>query len=812
MSADSRTILYGEILKLVCENKKEYYDDLIQDKGWEFFYHLSLLRTAVLNWYDFSKDGNVLEVGSGCGAVTGLLCDKFQRVDAVEKSPVCTEILKSRFSHRKNLNIFTERIENFVSEVKYDYIVAVDFVEDFEGDLETLIIRLRELLTKEGVLLISSRNKYGLKYLCGALDENIKVPFDTINGYTKYYSKTDMEKYLSHSNFSKIKFYYPLPDHIFSQAVYTDGYLPVGSIRDRVVSYYPNHSTLIMLEDNLYDEIVNTGTLPFFSNSYLAECSIGEISDTLYAALSTDRGREHGFATIIYKGGIVKKVPLHENGIASIARMVDNLQSLKKRGVRVVGQEIVNNAIVMPYIKKPTLVNYLKEIVYEDQEEFLKTFDQLYGDILMSSERVEPDGRMLEYWGVDKEVLGPVLSRAYIDMIPYNCFYDRADFVYYDQEFVRENFPAKYVLFRALRYSYFYIQEAEKAVPLKKMKDRYQLNELWSKFERVEAEFVEENRNYDLLKQFYQWANVDRNEIRDRCKGLLISQTGEEPQETSKDIEQSEELFDRARLAEIQETQMRLLEEFDLICKKNHLKYCAIYGTLLGAVRHQGFIPWDDDIDLAMPREHYDRLIKVASEYVSTPYYFLALEEDSPDFFGGYAKFCIGGMSAEENERIAIDIFPLDQFPDNLSKAERQYRSIRICQRLIWAKIYPDKLGRLQNVGPEKVSIYFWLSKMLSLRYLYGRLEKLFKACKRSNKLAVLSRYYGEEAKLQIFDRKDFEFLIKMPFENMMIPVPIGYRHWLTENIGLDYRKYPPKDERIPHHMQLKKGGSHEKV
>lgn len=812
MSANSKAVLYREILKLVCENQTEYYDDLIQDKGWDFFYHLSLLRTAVLNWYDFSKDGNVLEVGSGCGAVTGLLCDRFQRVDAVDKSSVCTEILKKRFSGRKNLNIFTEQIENFASEVKYDYIVAVDFIEDFEGDLETLIIQLRRLLTEEGVLLISARNKYGLKYLCGALDENIKVPFDTINGYTKYYSKSDLEKYLSHSNFSKIKFYYPLPDHSFAQAVYTDEYLPVGSIRDRVVSYYPNQSTLIMLEDNLYDEIVNTGTLPFFSNSYLVECSMGEISDTLYVALSTDRGREHGFATVIYKDGIVKKMSLHESGLASITRMANNLLSLSKRGICVVGQKIENNAIVMPYIKKPTLVNYLKEVVSRDKEEFLKIFDQLYGDILMSSEYVESDERMLEYWRVDKEVLGPVLSKAYIDMIPYNCFYDSAGFVYYDQEFVKEKFPAKYVLFRALRYSYFYIQEAEKTVPLKEMKDKYQLNELWDKFERVEADFVEENRNYDLLKQFYQWANVDKNEINKNCRCLLEKQILEESQETGEDIDESKELFDSVRLEEIQEAQMKLLKKYDSICKKYGLNYCAIYGTLLGAIRHQGFIPWDDDIDLAMPREDYDRLRKMASKIVSPPYYFQALESDSSNFFGGYGKFCIDDLSSEEKERIAIDIFPLDQLPDNLLKAERQYRRIRTCQRIILAKIYPERLGRLQNVNPEKVSIYFWLSKILSLRYLYSRLEKLFKACRRSNKLAVLSRYYDEEAKLQIFDRKDFEYLIEVPFEDMAIPVPVGYRHWLMENVGLDYRIYPPKEERIPHHMQLKKGGSYEKV
>ena len=462
----------------------------------------------------------------------------------------------------------------------------------------------------------------------------------------------------------------------------------------------------------------------------------------------------------------------------------------------------------MPHIKKPTLINHLKEIVYKDKEEIIKIFDRLYGDILMSSKQIEPDKRILEYWGVDKGVLGPILSKAYIDMIPYNCFYDRSCFIYYDQEFIKEKFPAKYILFRALRYSYFYVQEAERVIPLEKMKDKYQLNELWDKFERVEADFVEENRNYNLLKQFYQWANVDRNEIYKRCKRLLDNQVSDEFQE----MDLNKELFDRERLAEMQEARMKLLKEFDFICKNNGLKYCAIYGTLLGAIRHRGFIPWDDVINLAMPREDYNRLKKIASRTTTLRCCFQMLENDNYNFFGGYGEFCIGGMSADEDERITIDIFPLDRLPDNLSKATRQYRRIRACQRIILAKLYPDKLGRLQNIEPEKVSIYFWLSKVFSFRYLHSKLEKLFKVCRKSNKLAVLSRYYDEEASLQIFDQKDFEYLIKVPFENMMIPVPIGYRHWLMENIGSDYRIYQPKEERIPHYMKVERGGLNEKI
>lgn len=105
-------------------------------------------------------------------------------------------------------------------------------------------------------------------------------------------------------------------------------------------------------------------------------------------------------------------------------------------------------------------------------------------------------------------------------MIPYNCFYVDGQILFYDQEFVKENCPAKYVLFRALRYTYIYIPEAESRIPLQYFKDRYQLNNLWNIFEREEAAFVEDNRNYNTLEAFYKWASVDRREIDKHIKFL----------------------------------------------------------------------------------------------------------------------------------------------------------------------------------------------------------------------------------------------------------------------------------------------------
>ena len=93
-------------------------------------------------------------------------------------------------------------------------------------------------------------------------------------------------------------------------------------------------------------------------------------------------------------------------------------------------------------------------------------------------------------------------------MIPINCFYENGDFVFFDQEFTREYYPAKYVIFRALKYTYFFVKDADKYVPIEFMKNRYELADLWDLFEKEEYDFVSRNRRYDINSGFFSRSYV----------------------------------------------------------------------------------------------------------------------------------------------------------------------------------------------------------------------------------------------------------------------------------------------------------------
>lgn len=134
--------------------------------------------------------------------------------------------------------------------------------------------------------------------------------------------------------------------------------------------------------------------------------------------------------------------------------------------------------------------------------------------------------------------------------------------------------------------------------------------------------------------------------------------------------------------------EVSMLKEFIEICEKLGLRYYALYGTLLGAVRHQGFIPWDDDIDVGMMREDYEVFVREGQKYLSE-HLFLQTYESDPEYISGYAKIRDNNTtfietsvkSRKMNHGIFIDIFPLDSFSD------KNLYWFRVCVAEFWQNV-----------------------------------------------------------------------------------------------------------------------------
>lgn len=533
-----------DIYNYIETNTNDIYDEiLMKDDRWEVFFHLSEMRKSILNWYDFSENSSLLEIGAGFGALTGLFCDKCNHVTSTEKFLLRAEAIAKRYQSRNNLDVYVGAIDDIKFEKQFDYISVIGSFE-YQGkgrnDKKSYINylkRLKTLLKPNGKILLSMENRFGIKYFCGEEDPFTGVPFMGINNYpvgAKAYTLSlhDIKEILSGAEIGNYKIYYPVPDSKMPQLIFTDDYMPTSSLKERVIPYYINKNSLVAYENDLYDDLVINGVFPFFSNSFLIECSkTEEFCHAISVSVSTDRGPENSFATVIYDNKTVEKRSLYKLGEKSLERIYTNMMDLEKHGISVVPHFLGQGYLRMPYIEYPTLSDHLRDIICKSKMEFLSLFDKLYSLILMSSEHIDDKMNFLRFKYPEQKEWGPILRKAYIDMIPINCFYSDGNLIFFDQEFVRENFPANYIMYRAIFYTYYFFPHANTFVSVEFLKSRYKLNEVWNKYEQEENRFVAENRRHNLNRSFLDRATIDRNVIFNNMNFLKWDPRGVEKNE-----------------------------------------------------------------------------------------------------------------------------------------------------------------------------------------------------------------------------------------------------------------------------------------
>lgn len=274
-------VVEDELLDIV-KNYSEYEDIIKERKEWPIIYHLSKIRENIIEWIPINKTDNVLEVGSGCGAITGILSKKAKQVDCIELSQKRSYINAYRNKSKSNINIFVgnfEDIEKNMTE-KYDYITLIgvfEYAESYINSKKPYIEFLRIVkkhLKKNGKIIIAIENRLGLKYWAGCKEDHLGTYFEGLEGYRedkgiKTFSKNELEDIFKLVGFYKYNFYYPYPDYKLPITIYSDEYLPkLGELNnnfrnfdlDRVVTFS---------ETEVFDSIIKNNLFPIFSNSYL---------------------------------------------------------------------------------------------------------------------------------------------------------------------------------------------------------------------------------------------------------------------------------------------------------------------------------------------------------------------------------------------------------------------------------------------------------------------------------------------------------------------------------------------------------------
>ena len=242
--------------------------------------------------------------------------------------------------------------------------------------------------------------------------------------------------------------------------------------------------------------------------------------------------------------------------------------------------------------------------------------------------------------------------------------------------------------------------------------------------------------------------------------------------------------------------ELDLLRKFTEVCEKHGLNYFMDGGTLLGAVRHKGFIPWDDDADVIMPREDYDKLWLIASEEFRGPYFFqTTLSEEK--FFRSHAQlrnsnttgFVVEDQQKDINKGIFIDIFVLDNIPDN--KWERKFfqKKIEFEKRML-TYLYDVEY---QKLTIKKKLFYLFVHLFFSL-FSYKKFFIHFNVKSLGKYANVYTKLVGDitlEWRTNVqWKREWFDDYIYLPFENLMLRAPKFYKEVLTRQYG-DFMKLP---------------------
>lgn len=255
----------SELLSIVTNNELNNYENVLNnDSRWPILYHLSPERHNLLEWYSFKKEAVLLEIGCGCGALTGLFCEKIDKVVAVELSKRRAEICNGRMSKSySNFEIFVGDIGDMKFKNCFDYITLIDA---FNYTNKKSLKMLHSLLKPGGTIIVAAENKFGFNRWSWVKKEHIERCAEA-------FSANEIKELLEVCGFKNVDFYYPHPDYKLPTEIYSDQYLPGICSSLSKTSNYDAERCVFLDEEMVMHNIIKNGKYTFFANSFLIFCT-----------------------------------------------------------------------------------------------------------------------------------------------------------------------------------------------------------------------------------------------------------------------------------------------------------------------------------------------------------------------------------------------------------------------------------------------------------------------------------------------------------------------------------------------------------
>lgn len=270
------------------------------------------------------------------------------------------------------------------------------------------------------------------------------------------------------------------------------------------------------------------------------------------------------------------------------------------------------------------------------------------------------------------------------------------------------------------------------------------------------------------------------------------------------------------QLRKLQMVDLDILRRILRICEEHRLTYFILGGTLLGAVRHKGFIPWDDDVDIGLPRPDYEKFLQFADRELEAPYRIHTTQNNTGLHLYYYARVENTAVKLEKAATVNklqinafVDVFPLDGVPNDERKKQRWMKKCRRRKTLFDLSGYSYKAAdsslKKNRSLPRRIlrTLFFKLKldRMINAQRAWKRLDRALKAYpyEECDRLINFCGYWGER---ELFAKSVYGEGALYPFEDLMLNGPKNYDFVLTQMYG-DYMTPPPESERNHHHLSI---------
>lgn len=271
-----------ELLSIVSSGK-DLEEAIREDRRWAVLYHLDQRRRNLLEWYPFDSESSLLEIGAGCGALTGLFCEKVRSVTAVELSARRAKIIATRYQNTKNLSVIAGNIGDLPPLAGFDYVTLIGVLE-YAGKYRRsphpyldLLKLVGSALKDGGTLILAIENRLGLKYWAGAPEDHSGELFQGLEGYPgedgfRTFGREELSALLNSAGFKDLEFYYPHPDYKIPERIYSDRSLPSLGELGGMSPNYDQERFALFDEGLAYDGLLTNGAFSLMANSFLVFC------------------------------------------------------------------------------------------------------------------------------------------------------------------------------------------------------------------------------------------------------------------------------------------------------------------------------------------------------------------------------------------------------------------------------------------------------------------------------------------------------------------------------------------------------------